>query len=130
MFPTLSVYPSSRVMKDRFQRLCSILRELRSYLLVSIGLLVYGTFRVARCCKCCKVTRMKYFPANLITKAILLSQVQKITPAVFGETPNPINQNTNDSAFPLLNLVCPKLLILLNRLCSYPRVLKYNFIRI
>lgn len=71
-------------MKDKFQKLFSILRGTRSYQQALIRLADFGTLKLQNVSKLCKAMRIKSFRVCLIMKGTQLLQVRKITHAKYG----------------------------------------------
>lgn len=72
-------------MRDKYQRLFLIPKELRSFLLVLIILHVCGMWKQENIFKHLKAMRMKFSLVNLITKEILLLLDQRTIRVEFGE---------------------------------------------
>ena len=72
-------------MRDKYQRLFLIPKELRSFLLVLIILHVCGMCKQENIFKHSKAMKMKFSLVNLITKEILLLLDQRIIRVEFGE---------------------------------------------
>lgn len=73
-------------MKEKFQKLFSILKEQKYCQQVLIKQLVYGMYKQERICKYYKVIKTRYFPACLTIKVTQLLLVQKIILVKYGET--------------------------------------------
>ena len=102
----LSVRPSWRVMKDKYPKLYSILKELKFFQRVSIILLDSGMRKEENSCKCWRATRTRYSPASSTTRAILSSLDRKTTPAKFGGTRRPsksLNPKNDSQQFQSIN---------------------------
>ncbi len=82
----MHVLLSYKDMKDKSRKLSSILKEIKSYQLVSIRLLDFGMLKLENFFKFWKDMKIKSFHACTITKEIQLLPDLKIIRAKFGET--------------------------------------------
>lgn len=113
-------------MRDKYQRLFLIPKELRSFLLVLIILHVCGMWKQENIFKHLKAMRMKFSLVNLITKEILLLLDQRTIRVEFGEIVLIISLNSKNDE--IIYNYQTYLLILNQHLIQIENQIKIKFI--
>lgn len=88
MYQLFNAQGCLKVIKVRYQKPFSTLKERRFFQQVSIILLVFGMLRLIKCFRYYKAMKMKYSLASSTTKEIPSSLDPKITPVKYGEMYN------------------------------------------